>query len=579
MLEELENFDLDSPAPDSITILPPENANEELTDEDSGDENFVTPNNLPGSQLRAEANLSYDGESQQDEEQWDSDDEIPLSSFATKKKKLSIKSKSRKKPTVKWSDVELTNTFPNWLDVCGPKVEKSPLELFMYFFDKDIVQMLINYTNIYAAQKNQTSTVAEEEFYCFLGVLILSGYAVVNRRKMYWQNRPDANNPLVCESISRDRFQYIMSNLHCNDNTQLSKDEKFSKMRPLFDGLNQRFRLFAPEEENHSVDEAMVPYYGRHGCKQFIRGKPIRWGYKFWAGTTRLGYIVWFDPYQGSTAPLHEKYKDQGLGASVILQYVDVLTSETYRPYHIFCDNFFTSYSLLEVLKDRGIKCTGTIRENRIPSDPLESSKTLKKKSRGTFCHKLGNETILLCKWNDNNVANIATNFLSVSPVNKVKRYSRAEKKHVNVDQPYLIQMYNQNMGGVDRSDQNISLNRISIRGKKWYFPLFCHCIDMAIQNAWQLHRINLGKLDQLAFRRSIATNLLETYKKSSRRGPSRPSQSEHEFSRFDRLDHLVEYQNKRTRCRICHKNSFFRCKKCSVGLHPKDCFILYHTL
>nr|CAH7748603.1 unnamed protein product [Callosobruchus chinensis] len=72
----------------------------------------------------------------------------------------------------------------------------------------------------------------------------------------------------------------------------------------------------------------------------------------------------------------------------------------------------------------------------------------------------------------------------------------------------------------------------------------------MAIQNAWQLHRLNDGKLDQLSFRRSLATNLLETFKKTTRRGPSKPSSNEHQFSRYDRLDHLVEYQNKQTRCR-----------------------------
>ena len=32
--------------------------------------------------------------------------------------------------------------------------------------------------------------------------------------------------------------------------------------------------------EKYSIDEIMVPYYGRHSSKQYIRGKPIRFGYK-----------------------------------------------------------------------------------------------------------------------------------------------------------------------------------------------------------------------------------------------------------------------------------------------------------
>ena len=34
-----------------------------------------------------------------------------------------------------------------------------------------------------------------------------------------------------------------------------------------------QFGVFA---EHLSIDEQMVPFFGRHSCKMFIRGKPIR---------------------------------------------------------------------------------------------------------------------------------------------------------------------------------------------------------------------------------------------------------------------------------------------------------------
>lgn len=40
-------------------------------------------------------------------------------------------------------------------------------------------------------------------------------------------------------------------------------------------------------------------------------------------------------------------------------------------------------------------------------------------------------------------------------------------KRKVQLQQPGMIASYNQSMGGVDRSDQNVSLYRTSIRGKK----------------------------------------------------------------------------------------------------------------
>lgn len=89
-MEEIAN--LDAEIPNNIYILPPENANEEITDEDSGDEETVNMNNLPGSQLRAEVQVSFEERTQTPEPQtpelesdlWDSEDDLPLSVFRTK---------------------------------------------------------------------------------------------------------------------------------------------------------------------------------------------------------------------------------------------------------------------------------------------------------------------------------------------------------------------------------------------------------------------------------------------------------------------------------------------------------------
>lgn len=200
----------------------------------------------------------------------------------------------------------------------------------------------------------------------------------------------------------------------------------------------------------------------------------------------------------------------------------------------------------------------------------------MKKTERGSYDFRLAkDENIVVCKWNDNSVVSIASNALSVRPTHNVTRYSQKKKKNISVTQPHLVRVYNENMGGVDRCDQNISLYRISVRGKKWYFPLICHCIDLAEQNAWQLHKARKGSLDHLQFRRRVVTALLETNAKSSK-GAGRPSQTEHVDSRYDRLDHLVEPQEKQTRCRHCHQKCTTRCSKCNIGLHVK-CFIDYH--
>jgi len=108
---------------------------------------------------------------------------------------------------------------------------------------------------------------------------------------MFWEQRKDEHNVLVSAAMRRDRFETIFSNLHVTDNPNLDPMDKFYKLRPLISKLNGRCMKFVPNETYFSFDESMVPYFARHGYKQYIRGKSIRFCYKFWCGATRLGYI------------------------------------------------------------------------------------------------------------------------------------------------------------------------------------------------------------------------------------------------------------------------------------------------
>ncbi|KRZ98095.1 PiggyBac transposable element-derived protein 3 [Trichinella sp. T8] len=65
------------------------------------------------------------------------------------------------------------------------------------------------------------------------------------------------------------------------------------------------------------------------------------------------------------------------------------------------------------------------------------------KKCRGYFKHAC-----------DNAAVTIASNCHTHFPVKTVKRYSKAEKKHVDITEPNIIRQYNKYMGGVDVMDK-----------------------------------------------------------------------------------------------------------------------------
>jgi hypothetical protein len=91
--------------------------------------------------------------------------------------------------------------------------------------------------------------------------------------------------------------------------------------------------------------------------------------------------------------------------------------------------------------------------------------------------------------------------------------------------------------------------------------------LDVAVQNAWQLHRLHGGKLDYFTFRRQIVLALLQTNKSSRKRG--RPSSLENIISRFDNASCYTVPQRE---AEFATK----KCAKCNVALNM-DCFVTYH--
>ncbi|KAF2889450.1 hypothetical protein ILUMI_16723, partial [Ignelater luminosus] len=159
-------------------------------------------------------------------------------------------------------------------------------------------------------------------------------------------------------SMRGKTFEDIFRNLHAADNSVLDPTDRMGKVRPHIVALNKFFMDYAPIEQSISVDKSMIPYFGRHGGKQFIRGKPIRFGFKSWVMATWLGYCLQFNLYQGRRG--NDK-QDCGLGKSVVYNFEDVLQTHFENvKFSLFFDNFFTSVKLVTILGEKRIGGTGT---------------------------------------------------------------------------------------------------------------------------------------------------------------------------------------------------------------------------
>ena len=158
----------------------------------------------------------------------------------------------------------------------------------------------MEHTNRYSNgdKNNLQFTVTDNEMMKFIVIIFLSGYNKRTCETDYWSKSPDLECLIVASAMSRTRFQHIKSYLHAADNQNLS-ETKMAKIEPLYQILNEKFQRYGIFHENLSIDESMVPYFGRHSCKQFIRRKPIRFGYKIWMLASNTGRPYRVAIYQG----------------------------------------------------------------------------------------------------------------------------------------------------------------------------------------------------------------------------------------------------------------------------------------
>jgi hypothetical protein len=244
----------------------------------------------------------------------------------------------------------------------------------------------------------------------------------------------------------------------------------------------------------------------------------------------------------------------------------------------VFLDNFFTSYDLLRDLRLGGFKATGTMRPNRSggANKTMMSDKELMKTPRGSYDHRCDGQ-VFVAKWYDNAVVTLASNTHTQLPEQTASR--RIGRKVERVCRPFLVAAYNEGMGGVDSMDRYLSQYRPGVRGKKWWWPLFTHAINLSVVAAWRffLHLHPESQEPHLSFRRAITLCLL---KKSETQGEQRATGHLPIDVRRDGVDHNHEPTTE-GRCVVCHNNTKIKCSKCGVRLHysrGKNCFQAYHT-
>ena len=213
-------------------------------------------------------------------------------------------------------------------------------------------------TNLCATQNGRKFATNPEEILAFLGINYIMSISKVRNVKCYWRVDCYLSNDGAKNTMKRNRFMNILQNLRFTDTQTPDKSDQAYKMCIAIIHLNKAFQDAMSNAERQSIDEHMSKCKDRMSCKQYMKNKPEKWGFKWWCRCcSKLGYLYEFDLYLGKK----EKRK-LGLGETIVFD-----LSKKLENMHcmLYFDNFFNSPTLVEKLLYRGIYCLGTVRSAR----------------------------------------------------------------------------------------------------------------------------------------------------------------------------------------------------------------------
>ncbi|KAE9268194.1 hypothetical protein PR003_g31528, partial [Phytophthora rubi] len=350
----------------------------------------------------------------------------------------------------------------------------------------------------YKAKLKRKNAIQPHEIVRFIGLLVAR--ALELRRESlsrHWITKVEGalSRGTFGQFLSRDRFKDIARYLHFNDNSkQAESGDRAFKIRPVLQALQKTFFRGYRLGARISFDEGMVPMrHCRNPMRQYMRMKPNKWGTKFYMTCcAETAYCSRLEIYCGKANAEEEAVAQQ----AVVKNLTQVLRGQPAQ--RLVCtDNFYTSVPLSHKLLSMDIAHVGTIRKDRkgwCRAIEFTQKKRPKRMPRGTY---------RIARWRghpDSRTCRAAsTMVLSLVPC------------------PRVVRDYHEAMGGVDVHDQlrlqRYSIQR-SIRMRKYYKTIFLGLVNLAMVNAFIVHKIAMQKKNQpvpthAAFLRRLHVDLL----------------------------------------------------------------------
>ena len=343
----------------------------------------------------------------------------------------------------------------------------EPLDIFELMFANELVGHITQQTNLYfkenivgkifkkhsRIQKHLSSASSKSELCIaneirlFIASILYRGVDQKPVAHIFYTKNKLFETPGFTKILPQDRLVVSEKYIYFVDISILGESyNRSAKIEPIHEYLVERWQSLLTLEENISVDEALLFWKGCLTWKQFIRTKRARFGLKsFVLAEASSGYVWTLIIYTGDDTLVEEGNTYQYKATNVVMSLCEKVLD---KGRSLFVGNWCSSLELPSKLHKRSADVVSTVGKDRkgLPKDVM--SKKLKTGEKA-IAYNLNYGAICM-QWKDKRDVRMLT---SCVPDEDVVVKGHGKNKLV----PLVVNIYNESMGGVKRSDQMMS--------------------------------------------------------------------------------------------------------------------------
>lgn len=492
--------------------------------------------------------------------------------------------------------------------------DSTPKQIMDCFMTEDILDKIVDETNLRASQPQRPRLVdrirypqparrphqpkwtdtCKSEIRAFFALIVLMGIVHKPNLRSYWDSDPMTDTPFFYQTMTRNRFEGLLTYLHFVNKEEEVEGDRLKKIRPLLDIIvNNCQTVFIPHQLI-TIDESLFKFKGRLSFKIYCPSKRGRYGFKVYklcaSDGQAAGYTWNWSVYTGED---HDDAQPNVLASTkVVMTLIEKLLKKGHT---VVMDNWFSSPGLFKMLQDNDTNAYGTVRLNRrgMPKDlgTKKDKKSLgrtKKMKKGDIDFRTKNGMLAMV-WKDKKEVKMLSTVHTPEMVDTGKK----DRNNEPIMKPKIVLDYNNGMGGVDRSDQLAASYRSVRKTIKWYKKFFLYIHDMCLVNSFVVWKeLNPGFTDtfldfRMAWIRETLGECLPAVPETRGRGRSFPLPSPLRLSGRDHWPAVHPATEKKAnpckQCVVCathkiRKESRYQCELCKVSLCVAECFKKYHT-